>query len=122
MYTVIPYRYVDAANFKQYGEIVLQGELSLNEQAEITAKLYDGRFFVPFDLGLHIPELQRQMEGFPSADDHVFHELMLDEMRTQGTKPAGILALRNDDFLAAFSRVRARDGWDVAAAIHRLGL
>ena len=74
------------------------------------------------DLGLLVPKLQRHMEVFPPDDDHVFHELMLDEVRTQVTKPAGALALRNDDFLAAFSRVPTRDGWDVMAAVNRLGL
>lgn len=52
MYTIIPFRYVDASNFKQYDEIVFEGELTQAEIDSIGAELIDEHLFVPADLHL----------------------------------------------------------------------
>lgn len=78
--------------------------------------------FIPADLHLGIPELQNRMDGFPTADDHVFHELKLRDLRVQAKKPGGGAFIDKDDLVAAFHRIRPIDGWDLAAATVRLGL
>lgn len=120
MYTIIPFRYVDASYFKQYDEIAFEGELTQPEMASIAAKLIDERLFIPADLHLGIPELQKRMDGFPSADDHVFHELGLMDLRTQAEKPETGVLVNKDDFVAAFHRIRSINGWDLTAATVRL--
>lgn len=122
MYTIIPYRYVDVSNFKQFGEIALQGELTTCELSAIATKLHDSRLFIPFDLHLNIPELQKEMEGIPSDADHVFHELMLDKVSVQSSPPKDATILSKDDFLMAFSRILANTEWEVVAATLRLRL
>lgn len=106
MYTIIPFRYVDASNFKQCDEIVLEGELTQAEIDSVGAKLIDEHLFIPADLHLGIPELQNRMDGFPTADDHVFHELKLRDLRVQAKKPGGGVFIDKDDLVAAFHRIR----------------
>lgn len=122
MYTVIPYWYVDASNYKQESEIVLRGELTSVELKSIASTLIDEGMFIPFDLGLNILELQALMEGFPSSDDHVFHLLDLQGLHVQDKAPTNRAIVEKDDFVAAFARVGTPQRWDVIAAVIRLRL
>ncbi len=122
VYTIIPYRYVDASNYKQHCEIVLQGKLSSTEREAIAATLIDEGMFIPFDLGLPIPELQSRMEGFPSSDDHIFHILDLQHLREEPCAPDQATIIESDDFLTAFARIGKPQSWDVVAAVMRLKL
>jgi len=121
-YTVIPYYYVDASNYKQCSEIVLRGGLSSTERTVIALTLIDEGMFIPFDLGLAIPELQTLMEGFPSSDDHVFHMLDLHGISEQMEIPDQATVIEKDAFVAAFARIGTPQSWDVAAAVDRLHL
>jgi hypothetical protein len=123
MFTVIPYLYRDAANYKQANEIVLDGELSSADIAAIESKLSDGEYFIPGDLaGLGVEELQPRSSGFPSTDDHVYHELELGSLEVQATVPEGTVVLSKDEFLKAFEAISNSEAWDVAGCMARLDL
>jgi hypothetical protein len=72
--TKIDYIYRDASNYKAYPEddVIVSGELSESDSIPHTRE--DNRF-IPADIGL--PELQSQLEGYPSVDDHIWHERMV---------------------------------------------
>jgi hypothetical protein len=123
MFTVIPYLYRDAANHKQSNEIVLEGELSSTEIAAIESKLSDGEYFIPGDLvGLGIEELQPRSIGYPSEEDHVYHELELDSLEVQATVPEGTVVHSKEEFVKAFEAIPDSEGWDIAACMQRLDL
>lgn len=123
MFTIIPYLYRDAANYKQANEIVLEGELSSSEIAAIESKLSDGEYFIPGDLvGLDIEELQPRSPGYPSGDDHVYHELQLDSLEMRATVPEGTVVLPKEDFVKAFGALSNSEGWNIAACMQRLDL
>lgn len=123
MYTLIPYLYRDASNYKQSETIVIEGKLSAEDIALVRSRLDAGENFIPGDLGLNIEELQPRNEGFPSADDHVWHELQLEALETSETAPKGSSPIAAAAFVAAFARFPRRlDAWDVIKAVERLGL
>lgn len=121
-YTVVPYQYRDAANYKAGGEIILAGLLSEVDISAIKSKLDSGEYFIPHDLGLGIPELQDTLESFPSEDDHVYHELLLDEREVVSELPEGKVAIPAQSFVEAFAVLKDVDTWNVVAATERLGV
>jgi hypothetical protein len=122
MFTTLPYQYRDGANFKESSAIVLNGVLTASDIAAITATLESGEKFIPYDLQLDIAELQDRLPSFPDEDDHVFHELLLEELDVSDTVPEGTSTIDVDDFLKAFAAVRSRRGWDIVNAVDRLGV
>lgn len=67
MNTKVEYLYRDASNWKQFGECVVSGSVTLNE---IKQFLHDGKFFIPAELGL------KNLFPVPFGnDDHVWHEI-----------------------------------------------
>ena len=72
MNTHIQYMYRDASNYKahQQSDVIVEGELTWSEFKPV---LHMGEMFIPADLDL--PELQSQLESYPSVDDHIWHEL-----------------------------------------------
>ena len=116
-YTIIPYIYRDAGNWKQMGSINLEGEVTEAIVATLRAKLTGDDHFIPHDLKLDIEELQHQSMSFPDEElDHVFHELLLDEITIQKVKPEGPI-IKLQDFVAAFERIKE---WNVVDAMVRL--
>ncbi|MCF6285901.1 MAG: hypothetical protein L3K26_11995 [Candidatus Hydrogenedentes bacterium] len=67
MNTRLEYMYRDGENYKQFGEVVLAGEVTI---AQLKPHLYEGGFFMPSEVGLE--DLQ---ETPYLACDHVWHEL-----------------------------------------------
>ena len=117
MKTVFHYIYRDADNYKQGHTVILDGVLTFDQ---IKPHL-DSDGFIPDDVGL--PELQCQMESFPSVDDdegegldHVWHEI--DEHDFTSTEDDPTSDLTADQLLAKFKAAK----WDVVAAVERLGL
>jgi hypothetical protein len=102
MNTSLVYLYRDASNYKQYGSVVLEGALSVED---IRHLLIDGEYFIPSQAGL--PDLQHKFraQGFayPTEDDHAWHEVV--SMRSTRRKPTA--ALRRAEFLR-----RLRDSYD----------
>lgn len=120
MFTTIPYQYRDAANFKEYSTIVVAGQLSEADRNLIKLTLEDADDFIPYDLGLGIEELQPRMTSYPSEDDVLYHELLLDAIETSDTVPEGTETIDAADFVDAFKRVRDSGGWKVVEASDRL--
>ena len=123
MISHLPYMYVDAGGFKQFGDIYL--DAVLNNPIDLKAiedKLSDGEFFIPGQLNLGIPELQSRQDGFPSDMDHVYHMLCLYEFEVLPAAPAGATVISAQAFKDSFAALAGPDAWDVATAYERLGL
>lgn len=120
MFTVIPYMYRDASNYKEGDHIILEGTLSDEQIKAIEAKLDEGENFIPADLNLGLDELQDRLTSFPSEDDHVWHELQLNELEVVATVPDGSNIIPSEDFVAAFEKIADSNSWDVAGCMERL--
>lgn len=67
MNTRFEYLYRDGENYKQYNEVVIEGEFTLEQ---LQPHLYWGQFFMPSEVGLE------DLQQHPYRDcDHVWHEL-----------------------------------------------
>ncbi len=115
MNTRIAYLYRDGANYKQHHDVVVDGELSLDG---LKSFLVDGMFFIPHDVGL--PDLQHcfadQGCGFPSDDDHIWHELVAAEP----TNDLPAVEIHAADLIVKF-RTASDNGWNLTGALKRLG-
>ena len=110
MNTKIGYMYRDASNYKEYGEIIVEG-IILSEQ--IQPFLYEGEFFIPEQVGLI--ELQDRLRSFPSEDDHVWHSLELVE-------PTEEEADHEDSAEVLLEKFSKIGKWDIVGASKRLGI
>ena len=74
MNTRLTYLYRDASNYKQWNEVVVEGQI---DAEALQALLWEGNFFIPQAVGL--PPLQERFAtdgyGFPNEDDHAWHEI-----------------------------------------------
>jgi hypothetical protein len=122
MFTIIPYLYRDASNYKEGDFIILEGTLSESQIAAIEDKLDEGENFIPADLKLGIEELQDRLTSFPSEDDHVWHELQLSEIEVVASVPDGSNTIPSEDFVAAFEKIADSNSWDVAGCMERLDI
>jgi hypothetical protein len=74
---IFEYLYRDAGNFKAWGELLLDGELSEADEAFLRSKFEGGEFFIAEQLG--IPPLYEavwsaSLAGPSEELDHVWHE------------------------------------------------
>ena len=115
MNTAIEYLYRDASNFKHTARIVLEGPMTDEDALMIRGKLLDGSYFIPSQVGL--PDLQSYFLRFGpyTEHDHVFHELL--DVEKTSEAPTGPVS--TDRLLESF---RAVSGWEVSAAMKRLGI
>lgn len=120
--TRIPYVYRDGNNYKQTSYIYLVGTLTEKDLQAIASKLNDGDGFIPFDLGLGIPELQGLMSDFPSDSDHVYHDLELDSLELLPRAPEGERVIEVADFVAAFEAIEDAESWLEDLSMFRLGI
>ena len=67
MNTRINYLYRDASNYKQFGEVVVEGPMERNQLGPL---LKDQEFFIPSRVGM--ADLQPDMR---TEDDHIWHEI-----------------------------------------------
>jgi len=73
-YTILEYQYRDAGNYKAFGELLIEGEMTPNDLAALIPYLYDGEYFIPEEVG--IPSLQPKLwdeNSGPNEDDHEWH-------------------------------------------------
>jgi hypothetical protein len=70
--SVFEYLYRDASNYKAYGSAVLTGRATDGDVAKVEGKLTTDGIFIPEFVGLK--PLQAQLDGFPSGEDHIWHE------------------------------------------------
>ncbi|MEN3110627.1 hypothetical protein ACFONG_02100 [Uliginosibacterium paludis] len=85
-YSVFEYIYRDAGNFKAWGELLLEGRLTTEEVARLTARLEQGELFIAEQIGVPTlyQELWRQCQCEPSDElDQVWHEFSELRVATQ---------------------------------------
>lgn len=73
-YSVFEYLYRDAANYKAWGSLLLQGQVTPEQLQQLKARLESGEFFIAEQIG--IPTLYEalwQQNSGPTAHDHVWH-------------------------------------------------
>lgn len=76
-WTLFKYLYRDAGNFKSFGAVALEGEVTEAEADVAVAALQDGELFVAEQLG--VPPLYAPLyrwSGGQTADDHCWHEFI----------------------------------------------
>lgn len=76
-YSIFEYLYRDAGNYKVWGELLLEGELTNEEVSRLTARFDEGELFIAEQIGVPTlyEELWRQCQCEPSEElDHVWHE------------------------------------------------
>jgi hypothetical protein len=71
--TLIEIMYRDASNYKQYGEVVLAGALTLDQARAIMASLDGNDNFIPEQVGLE--PMEWSGPGGAYDDDHPYHEI-----------------------------------------------
>lgn len=121
--TVIPVIYRDTNGIRTHGELRLDGALTPAEAQALKAALYDGREFVPGQLGL--PHYgATESPTFPGPNDHGWHILLVDHAsiveetdRCWSGAGAPEFAGTPEQFLAKL-RAAASSGWapDIHAA------
>ena len=118
-YSIFEYLYRDAGNYKVWGELLLEGELTNEEVSRLTARFDEGELFIAEQIGVPTlyEELWRQCQCEPSEElDHVWHEFS--EVRAATSEdlvrltPWGVAS----DLLA---RVERGDAWDLALSLNR---
>jgi hypothetical protein len=75
--TIFEYLYRDASNYKAWGQILLSGPVSEQDNDNLIRCLESGQFFVAEQVGL--PPLFQdvwRLNGGPTADDHGWHEFV----------------------------------------------
>ena len=113
--TIFEYCYRDAANFKVWGSVVLQGGFAPNDLVRLRQSFDAGEFFIAEQLGL--PPLYEELwkfSGGPTNTDHVwhtFHALRIAELE----EAHGPLFDIVDNFI---SRVEAVVQWDGRLSPH----
>ncbi|MBO9696671.1 MAG: hypothetical protein J7499_10785 [Sphingopyxis sp.] len=87
MWTIFEYCYRDAANYKSFGKLWLEGRMTPAERRVIESRLADGEYFIAEQIG--IPPLYEQLYSLSdghTSDDHCWHELF--DIRHAGILPA----------------------------------
>jgi len=76
-YSIFEYLYRDADNFKVFGEILLLGRVTDDNEDEIRSLLAYEEVFVAEQVGLPVlyPQLWKFSNG-PTRADHAFHEFV----------------------------------------------
>ncbi len=107
MNTRFEYRYRDGENYKQFGEVVIKGEFTLEQ---LRPHLYEGDFFVPSEIGLE------DLQEYPYQDyDHVWHELD----SAEPTEDEPTVELTAEEIVSRFSAAGAV-GWDTETVSKRM--
>lgn len=76
MYTTIPVRYRDYANYQWHSDIRLQGAITADQITALRAALLDGALYCPLQVGLtHLGAAESSL--FPGVNDHGWHEMDL---------------------------------------------
>lgn len=115
MNTQFRYGYRDASNYKASEEVVVIGELRARDLAPFLESISEGTEFIPSQVGLE--DLQPRMRCYPSADDHVWHQLEMDSFRFVDRLPT--LRLTAAELVENFKG--ASGNWDVVAACKKHG-
>ena len=116
-YFVMEYLYLDADNFKAFGQILLSGNVTENYVSEIESTLEFGECFVAEQVG--IPPLCFQLWEFsngPTISDHAFHEFLKIRRATDGEIKSMDLWGTTDKLMKSFCA--ARQQWDCSLSVN----
>lgn len=116
-HTRFEYLYRDAANYKAYGHILLEGKLSSEKEADLIARLEDGQFFIAeqVDIPALFQRLYEISDGTTSCD-HCWHELH--RISDVETPPSNEQVWGTVEELSA--RFRAVSDWNLRLSPHFL--
>lgn len=114
------YTYRDGSNYKQFEEIVLPGEITEQQKDLILSKRDEGQYFIPSQVDLS--DLQSKMIGFPSGDDHVWHELDTDDIFLTEETPTDWAVEKFGDISGLVRKFGELEGWNVTQAAKELGI
>lgn len=118
MNTAISYMYRDADNYKETARVVLSGELSKTDLADILAARDENFYFIPSQVGLD--DLQEKLAAYGSGDmtdsDHVWHELEDDAFEATDETPTNELTVA--ELADRFRTVK----WNIGAALALHGI
>lgn len=122
--TKIELLYRDASNYKQFDEVVLEGQLTDQQIANIKEHLHDGEALIAREVGLPTPSEKNAEQGynFPTDDDHVFTTLCAfeddtpkaEDLYTDEPHTPGLTAL-------GFACAVATAPFDIGAEMERMG-
>ncbi len=111
------YEYRDASNYKAFDEVLLIGAATDEARAVINGKLNSDGCFVPELVGL--APLQSTLEGFPSEDDHIWHQFLYllpaTDREIGSLTPSGELS----NLLSNFEKL---EPWESPAMLKRIAL
>ncbi len=113
--TLFSYLYRDGSNSKVYKDIILKGKFRKNELIQIRQKLQDGMYFIPYQVGLPMPQFEAEWDLLEETD-HPWVEINL-ESDIAETQDEATLELTCQDVAASFARVE----WDELEASMHLG-
>ena len=103
--TRITYQYRDASNYKTQNEVIVKGQITMDQAKEILDCCESGEFFIPEQIGWDITRGKEVTE-----DDHCFCELGNGSF--EPTDKNATLDISVDDVVKLFHN--AKDNWDAA--------
>ena len=107
MNTRFEYLYRDGHNYKQYNEVVIQGEFTLEQ---LRPHLYEGEFFMPSEVGLE------DLQEYPYRNcDHIWHQLV----SAESTEDAQTVETSAEELVARFRQAGAAK-WDTPLVNERM--
>ncbi|WP_269531785.1 hypothetical protein [Chitinimonas sp. BJYL2] len=118
-HSIFEYLYRDAGNFKAWGELLLDGELTDEEVARMSARFEGGELFIAEQIGVPAlcEKLWRECGSKPSNEfDHVWHEFS--GVRTANSEECARLKLWGTAS-ALLARIEKVASWDIACSPNR---
>ena len=109
------YFYRDASNYKAYGHVLLEGNLSAKERDEIISRLEGESFFIAEQV--QVPALYEtlyEFSGGPTASDHCWHEFVQLSEHTASAGDGRVWGT-TERLLSKFRSVRK---WDLRLSPH----
>lgn len=107
MNTRFEYMYRDGENYKQFNEVVIQGEFTLDQ---LRPHLYDGDFFMPSEVGLD------DLQEYPYRNcDHIWHQLV----SAEPTEDAPTVEMSADEVVVRFQNA-AEQKWETPLVNERM--
>lgn len=110
--TLFEYLYRDGGNFKAFGRVALEGELTASEQCLLRACFNEDGHFVAEQID--VPPLYRQLyqwSGGPTGSDHCWHEFVALKVVTDSDVPPGACRWgTSTDFLRCLRSIADWDG------------
>lgn len=116
--TTVGYMYRDESNFKVDGRIVLSGQITPQQVDQLRTSLHQGEQFIPTQVGLPHLGSTAEWPSFPSDDDHVWHEMNLDDIVTREVMTCVQPVSSVEEFVAAMTTTAGL--WDDTVSVYDL--